>query len=282
MIRDKKREQKERVAIKTLDRAFIKEIEEGLNCSPFESKAILEVVKEVYFPWIDSYEAIRPGRMMIMGISIDEPAGKPLKDCRFGTALVTYDAGEEDEKIRGKNGRKGIAMLRRHRLLRIAKEAREQGILLTLEDFAYKIFNCGYRTLCRDLEYLRSEGCDVPLRSQQKDIGRALSHRVKAVELYIQRKTYSQISRQMAHSMESIKNYITKFVRVVALTELRYSVAEIGFVVQISSYLVRKYQGLYKEYKDNSKYRDRLEEIMEEFSVKKNLKDLLKRGVLEE
>lgn len=280
MIRDKKAEQRNRVSLKTLDRVFVKEIETGLNCSPFESKAILDVVKEVYLPWLNSPETIHPGQMVVMGVKIEEPPGKPLKDCRFGTAIVTYHAGEEDDKIREECGFRGVTMLRRHRMKRIAEEANQQGILLTLEDFAYKIFNCGYRTVCRDLEYFRAKGIQIPIRSQQKDIGRTLSHRVKAVELYIQRKSYTQIARQMAHSLESVKNYINKFARVVALTQLGHSVAEIAFVVQISSYLVRQYQQLYETYKAKGEYRERLEEIMEEFCIKKNRKMFMKKGMM--
>lgn len=167
-------------------------------------------------------------------------------------------------------------------MLRIAKEAKEQGILLTLEDFAYsqnpvdKIFNCGYRTACRDLEWLRTRGIQLPLRSEQKDIGRSLTHRVKAVELYMERKSYTQIGRQMNHSLEAVKNYLNKFTRVAALTELGHSIAEIAFVVQISSYLVREYQGLLKRYRYECP--ERLDELLEEFCVKKNrIADLVKR-----
>lgn len=47
MIRNKAEERKRRLSTKTLDRAFRKEVEEGLNCSPIESKALLDIVKEI-------------------------------------------------------------------------------------------------------------------------------------------------------------------------------------------------------------------------------------------
>ena len=31
--------------------------EQGLNCSPFEAEAVLDVVKEVYFPFLSSGES---------------------------------------------------------------------------------------------------------------------------------------------------------------------------------------------------------------------------------
>lgn len=38
-------------------------------------------------------------------------------------------------------------------LLSLTRLNRLNAPLLTAEDFAYKVFNCGYRTICRDLKY---------------------------------------------------------------------------------------------------------------------------------
>lgn len=72
-------------------------------------------------------------------------------------------------------------------MVRMAHEALDQGALLIAEDLAFRIFNCGLRTTSRDLQVLATQGIVVPLRSQQKDVGRALSHRVQVVELYLKR-----------------------------------------------------------------------------------------------
>jgi hypothetical protein len=56
------------------------------------------------------------------------------------------------------------------------------------------------------LKALTEQGVVVPLRSQQKDAGRALSHRVQAVELYLQRHTFTQIRQRIRHSLVSIAN----------------------------------------------------------------------------
>ena len=51
-IRNREREVLERLDSKTLDARFTTEIQQGLNCSPFEAEAVLDVVKEVYFPFL--------------------------------------------------------------------------------------------------------------------------------------------------------------------------------------------------------------------------------------
>lgn len=268
MIRNKTEERKRRLSTKTLDQAFRKEVEGGLNCSPIESKALLDIVEEVYMPYLHDSKTIHPGQMVVMGIDIDEPPGKPLEKCKFKPIVITKYNGESDDNIRLENGYQGVTALRRIQLKRIAEEAKNQGVLLTAEDLAYKIFNCGYRTICRDLKYFRSKGITIPVRSQQKDIGRALTHRVKAVELYIQRRLPTQIAQEIRHSLDSIKNYINKFARVASLTKEGHSVSEIAFIVQISPSLVRKYQGLYEKF-NTPEYSERIEEIISQSKPQK-------------
>ena len=53
-VRNREREVIERLDSKTLDARFTTEIEQGLNCSPFEAEAVLDVVKEVYFPFLSA------------------------------------------------------------------------------------------------------------------------------------------------------------------------------------------------------------------------------------
>lgn len=52
-IRNPKREKLRRLESKTLDAQFKTAIQEGLNCSPFEAEAVLGVVREVYFPFME-------------------------------------------------------------------------------------------------------------------------------------------------------------------------------------------------------------------------------------
>ncbi|MBC2698311.1 MAG: DUF1670 domain-containing protein [ANME-2 cluster archaeon] len=90
----------------------------------------------------------------MLGISSSEPAGKPLSDCQMKTAVVTLDAGKEDDDIRNKYG---LVSLRQVRLSRIVHEALDQGISLTQEDLAFKLLNCSIRTVRRDInEHIQS------------------------------------------------------------------------------------------------------------------------------
>ena len=258
MKRQTEHEQIHRLSVKTLDQVFIARACEGLGCSMFEAQALTELVKEVYFPWLTQPEAIQAGQLAMVVVSADEPGHKPLARCKMTPVLLTLYAGGEDHEKRLKQG---VAALRQEQIERMANEALDQGALLTGEDLAFRIFNCGLRTISRDLKVLSEKGVVVPLRSQQKDAGRALSHRVQVVELYLKRCTFTQIRQRMRHSLLSIANYVITFALVVAHTRDGHSVEEIAFLMQISAGLVRQYQALYERY-NLPEYQERIEEII--------------------
>jgi hypothetical protein len=261
MKRQPQLEQMHRLSVKTLDQVFIARAREGLGCSLFEAQALTDLVKEVYFPWLTQPEAIQAGQLAMIAVSADEPGHKPLSKCKMVAVVLTLYAGEEDYQYRLLHESNGIAALRQRQIERMANEALDQGALLTAEDFAFRIFNCGLRTISRDLQALAQHGVVVPLRSQQKDAGRALTHRVQAVELYLQRHTFTQIRQRIRHSLLSIANYVITFALVVAHTRDGHSLDEIAFLMQISPALVRQYQELYEHYNVPA-FQERIDEII--------------------
>ncbi len=256
----------ERLQSKTVDQMFLTSVEQGANCPPFVARAILSVAKSTFNVGnCAEHEAkkTRPGQMKVLGICASEPAGKPLKECILAGAVLTLDAGVEDQVIRLTGGESGVTDLRRKRLLRITSEALEQGVLLTREDIAYRILNCGIRTITRDVKYFQGLGIQVPLRGYCKDIGPALTHKTQIVEHFIKRMQPSQIARRTYHSLEAVERYILHFAKVGYLTfhyEKSLSASDIAFVVGISERLVREYQVLYQRY--SCSHKKRLREIV--------------------
>jgi len=253
-------QQRRRFSQKTLDGTFLNLIEEGANCPPFVSNAILNTAKRVYrLIEANPDGALKQGQMKIVGVADHEPAGKSILECQKKECVVTIYADSEDNHIRALYGTTG---LRRHKLLRIATEALEQGVLLTQEDFAYRILHCGLRTVARDIKYFKEQEIIVPTRGQQMDIGPGVSHKVLAVEYLLQRKDEHEIARIIYHSLSAVERYTIAFARVVLLKQKQISVDEIAFVVQLSKHMVQSYLALYEKYKGNPNYKDRLDEII--------------------
>jgi hypothetical protein len=243
MINNSSLQKWDRLAQKQLDQQFMNEIIHGLQCSPFEAKAVLDAVYKVYGPYFETSSHLKPGQILFQVICLDEGPTARLANSKQVTVTLTLDAGEEDLQIRKAQG---VVALRQHRIERVCTEAFQQGGLLTIEDLAYRLFNCGQRTLCRDLQQLRAKGTILPLRSTIKDMGRCISHRAMIVQQWLQGKEYSEICRNTYHSVGAVKNYIQKFKRVIALAEEGFDIHTIGFLVKLSPALVEQYYQLYR------------------------------------
>ncbi|NIT40864.1 MAG: DUF1670 domain-containing protein [Gammaproteobacteria bacterium] len=234
----------DRLATKSLDHQFINEIVHGLNCSPFEAEAVLETVYRVFGDYFDTSENIKPGQIKLPVVSIEAHGGQRLSEAKQVTVTLTLTDDKEDLRIRK---RSGVAGLRRHRIQRICQQALDQGGLLTVEDLAYRVFNCGQRTICRDLQYFRDNDTFIPLRSTVKDIGRTLSHRVLIIKHWAKGKQYSEIAKDTAHSLRAVQNYVDKFKRTIALCDAGYNVTKISFLLRLSAALVEEYIELYQQ-----------------------------------
>jgi hypothetical protein len=243
MINNTSIEKWNRLNQKQLDQQFMNEVIHGLQCSPFEARAILDTVYKVYGPYFETSGTLKPGQILFQVISIDEGASTRLADSKQVTVTLTLDAGEEDLRVREKHG---VVGLRRHRIQRVCVEAFQQEGLLTTEDLANRLFNCGERTLSRDLQAMRNKNIVLPLRSTIKDMGRSISHRSVIVKEWLQGKEYTEICRDTHHSVGAVKNYIEKFKRAISLTEEGFDVYTIAFLVKLSALLVKEYYQLYQ------------------------------------
>ena len=233
-----------RLQQKTLNQQFTNRLIEGLNCSPFEANAILDTVYEVFSSHMDTSGQQGLGDIHILCTGIENSSAKSLKDVHMVRVRLTLDGGEDDLKIRRTSG---TVALRRHRLERITHQAYQQGGLLTLEDIAYRLFNCGMRTLVRDLRDLRDQSIVLPLRSTIKDMGRGISHRSLIIRHWLAGKEYDEISKATHHSPPSVANYVSKFKRSIWLAGQGFDRHTISFLVGLSAKLTTHYWKLYCE-----------------------------------
>jgi hypothetical protein len=238
MINNSSLQKWDRLKQKQLDTQFTKKLPQ------FEAKAILNAVYETYQPFFDNSGAMKPGQVLFEVVSVENGAQKKLSDCKMVSIVLTLDAGNEDLDVKARSGVQG---LRRHRLQRIANEAFQQGGLLTVEDIANRLLNCGERTLCRDLKVFKEQDIVLPLRSTIRDMGKSITHRALIVKHWLHGKEYSEIARSTNHSIDAVANYIDKFKRVVCLAKNNYEIKTIAFLVKLSPSLTQEYYDLYRK-----------------------------------
>jgi hypothetical protein len=248
----------DRLKQKQLDTQFVNILIQGMNCSQFEAKAIINQVYEVYQPFFDNASAMKPGQMLFEVVSIANSARKKLSECIMLSVILTLDAGSEDLLIKKEQG---VIGLRRHRLQRVCYEAFQQGGLLTVEDIAHRLLNCGERTVCRDIEAFKAQGIILPLRSTVKDMGKSISHRTQIIKEWLHGNEYSEISRKTNHSIDAVANYIDKFKRIVCLAKDNYEIKTIAFMVKLSPSLTQEYYSIYQSEKIVSHRKEELESL---------------------
>jgi hypothetical protein len=249
-----------RLRLKSLDNQFRAEVSQGLNCSPFEAECVLQVVKEVFFPFLDDSGAkAPPGKITLVALAADEPAGKALADCRKVAVCLTVHRGDTDDELLI---RQGPTAFRRARIADLCDEALSQDGVLTREDLAYRIFFVSPRTISRDLKWLRAQGTTVALRSTRHDIGPMLTHRTQIVQLALTGKTTVEICNILRHSPEAVANYLATFVRCAQLHEQKLEVGQIAFLLRRGPSLVRQYLALLEECRADKNQTYHLEKLL--------------------
>jgi len=251
-----------RLAVKTPEAAFLHVLETEFNFSSRVSRELLNTAQEMLVGGA-SAAAVRPGQVRLVVASLKAPFGPPLAETDKVEVTLRVDAGAEDAEVKGRDGLEG---LRRGRILRLTEEALEQGGLLTQEDLA-RVLGVDRRTIVRDVKALKAAGHPVQTRGAVKGVGRGQTHKVRIIELWLDREGYEKISRWMHHSPQAIKRYVSIFLRVVLLHRQGTPVQEIAFLTQASVRLVKDYLAVYQAALAEAHRREKLEEELARVSA---------------
>ncbi len=250
-----------RMMCKTAGAAFAEEIVRGTNCSPLESEIIVEKAMQAF--GIGQWEegrVLADGQIVFHAVSAQARPGCPLEECPRVRLALTLVLRAQDLEVRRKHG---ASAMRRQQIVRMAEEARDQGGLLTQEDLAMLV-GCDVRTVRADIKGLREQGIVVPTRGTVQDIGPGVSHRVKAVQLWLSGKEPLEVARQLNHSLSAIERYIQTFCRVVYAQRRLRNILKTAMVVGISYSSAHQYWNLHWELiEEDAFYRERLDEILE-------------------
>ena len=256
---DRTEESTKRLELRSTAHTFTRIISEGTNCSPFEASIITDKAQEVFQLGVyEEKQALQPGQMIWQAISESEPPGKPLRECRFKRIRLTVVSIAEDMEVLKQYGH---SAKRGQQILRMTQEAVDQGALLTQEDLAM-LLDCDVKTIRTDIKrYGQKHGIVVPTRGNKKDIGPGLTHRDRAVELFIQGKDAVAIARDLNHSLKAVERYVQSFCRVGYCQAQLRNTLKTALVVGVSVAAVNRYLGLKDRYWGTAEYRERLTEI---------------------
>ena len=248
--------------VKSPEGCFKQNVIDGYGLSKVEADVlwdyVLKFVKEHY------QDSRFDNQIIFYAVSADEPAGKPVKDCKLIPVRLTLYS-YSDKKVKQ---RFGIYNLREHLTVRLSREAYSQGALLSQTDLA-DILIVDKSTIKRIVRKLKRSGASIATRGEIKDIGPGASHKARIIELLLKRYQPTEVSIKTGHSLSSITRYFENFNKVSYLYDKGYGMIQIRHLTGISEKVAQEYVQIYLSYKGRDDYQDGLEEIRGYISDKK-------------
>lgn len=256
----------QRLESKTAKAAIIQKIASDFNLMP--------IIAEAYYKQISSYfeqhadVKLTSGQICYEAVAADEPAGKHIALARKVSCRLTLNDTNSDFEILANYG---LAGLRRHRILRLTREAYDQSALLSYEDLAI-ILTTSPSTVKRDIRHLKHDGKFLMTRGAKHDMGPGISHKTQIIELYLKGYQFTDIEQKTNHSERAVWRYLRDFSQVCVLHQQGYPNAQIRIITNLSDKIIREYLQLLSEYFDN----ERISQLLNPeqfFSKKKELSD---------
>lgn len=210
----------------------------------------------------------KDGQVIYYAVKLGEPASKRIRDCKLlGVRLTLIDTPEDISVLRDK----GLSSLVKHVLVRISKEAYEQGAVLSIEDLSF-LLKISPSTVKRYRKELISSGINLILRGDAADMGPASCHREPVVKLFLQGYSETEIAQILHHQLEHVENYLYDFLRVSLLLRDDYSPGIISRLTKLSKAKIEAIGGLYKRLCDDPYFKPPLVVVLDIYELNRHLK----------
>lgn len=231
-----------RLRSKNVKSAIIQRIAQDFNLTPIIAEAYFQQISAYFNEHLDI--KLTSGQIAYEAVAADQPPSKHIALARKITATLTLNDLASDLQALAE---RGLAGLRRHRILRLTKEAYNQGAVLSYEDLAV-LLTTSPATVKRDIRALRKNGYFVITRGWKQDMGPGLSHKTQIIDLYLKGYQFTQIEQKTNHSETSVLRYLRQFTQVIGLYHQNFSPGQIRVVTGFSDKLITEYIELFKQF----------------------------------
>lgn len=231
-----------RLKSKNVRNAIVQKISQDFNLTP--------IIAEAYFRQISAYFnehldiKLSSGQIAYEAVAADEPPSKHIALARKVTTRLTLNDFNSDLQVLAD---RGLAGLRRHRILRLTREAYDQSAVLSYEDLAV-LLTSSPATVKRDIRALRQAGFFVVTRGWKHDMGPGISHKTQIIDLYLKGYQFTEIEQKVNHSETAVLKYLRHFTQIIQLHTQNFSPPQIRTVTGFSDKLIGEYIELYKQY----------------------------------
>ena len=216
---------------------------------PAITRLLADKIDELYERFHPPRSRFKLGQLFWAGVAIDDPPSqnKRIEDTRLVPIVLDLVTPRDIEEAKIKGMR---SQTRRTKIVRLFRQAYEQGAVLSLADVSLMI-HVNFSTLSRlVLDHERETGETVPRRGTIHDMGRSVTH--KAIICYkrlVEQKPTSQVAQETYHSAEEVESYVQCLRRVQLCRDSGLSPEETAQATGHSLSLVQEYLELIKEFR---------------------------------
>jgi DNA-binding CsgD family transcriptional regulator len=204
---------------------------------------IQKLVEEFYPP----NTHLRMGQVMWPAVDENEKAayGKSIEKTKLRPVFVDMIAPEDIEAVL--KGQKAKT-IRQRATVRLFKQAKEQGAVLTGVDVA-SMMRLSPATISNYVRQWEKEHQEtVPRRGTIHDMGRSITHKKQiCYRVIVQGKSIETTARETGHSPEAITRYVKDYKRILACLNKGLTPKDTAFVAKVSENLVYEYMNLIAE-----------------------------------
>jgi len=216
----------------------------GLGRQPKVARLLVDEIVAVVEATLVDASVLRPGQAVVLCPELGQGPSwtwRKLEDKRMKTVHLTLVDSEDIELL--VEGRP-LAEVRKQRMVRLAKEAYEQGATVTSCQLGVLTGISPARVSEQLRAYTKETGELPPLRGIVEDCSPAISHKAMIIARHLTGESTSEIARATSHTPKSVERYIARFEQVRELVRYLDRVPDPAVVARIlgcSERLVRAY-----------------------------------------
>jgi len=237
------------LAQKTLHNVLKRELVEqfGFENMGLIADGLVHRLLEILEDYDPKRRILLPGQVLWLAVSRGDRSRLDQPLWRSKLVPVRLTLLDPDDLLQASDGTRWDD-LRERRVVRLLKQAYEQGGVLGQHDVAV-LLGLSQATVSRLIRnYQRRSGEVLPFRGTVHDLGRTLTHKRQAVEWKLQGLLTEEIARRIHHTPEAVDAYLTDFERVYQLHGDGKTIVQIAFLTRIAQSVVRQYIELIDDY----------------------------------
>ncbi len=186
----------------------------GLGRQPKVARLLVDEILTVVEETLVNADTLEPGQLLVLAPEIGQgpswSQGK-LEDKRLKAIRLTLMAPEDIKQLAAGESPREV---RRQRLVRLVRQAYEQGTTLSSNQLAL-MTGMHPDTINRQLrEHMQATGEVLPTRGIIEDMGSATSHKKQIIARHLKGESTSEIARATNHTPMSVERYIRRFEQV--------------------------------------------------------------------